>query len=76
MEQEFPGSIVTTRMLSGYTESGLYRELGIASYGFSPFLLTREEGAGVHGDNESLSVENVRRGVRLLYQVVEPVVRR
>ncbi|MCH7765114.1 MAG: M20/M25/M40 family metallo-hydrolase [Acidobacteria bacterium] len=76
VEQEFPGSIVTTRMLSGYTESGLYRELGIASYGFSPFLLTREEGAGVHGDNESLSVENVRRGVRFLYQVVEPVVRR
>lgn len=70
-----PRTVVTTRMLSGYTESALFRPLGITCYGFSPFLLTREENAATHGDNERISVENVRRGLRLLYDVVEPIVR-
>lgn len=69
-----PGAIVTTRMLSGYTESALFRQLGIICYGFSPFVLTREENASVHGDNERVSVENVRRGLRLLYDIVAPMV--
>lgn len=73
--EQFPGAPVTTRMLSGYTECGVFRPLGIVCYGFSPFLLTREEEATVHGDNERLSVENVRRGLRLYYQVVERVAR-
>lgn len=70
-----PGTLVTTRMLSGYTECGLFRELGIHCYGFSPFLLSRQEAASVHGDNERISVENIQRGLRLLYDVVERVVR-
>lgn len=70
-----PTAAVTTRMLSGYTESGLFRELGIVCYGFSPFILTEGENANTHGDNERISVHNVRRGVRLLFDVVEPVVR-
>jgi acetylornithine deacetylase/succinyl-diaminopimelate desuccinylase-like protein len=75
VRRHHPGAVVTTRLLSGYTESQLFRELGIASYGFSPFLLDRAEEATVHGDNERLSVENVRRGLRLYYEVVERLVR-
>jgi len=70
-----PSVPVTTRMLSGYTECGFFRRLGIVCYGFSPFLLTREEEASVHGDNERISVENVRRGLRFYYDVVERTVR-
>ncbi|MFQ5662871.1 MAG: M20/M25/M40 family metallo-hydrolase [Terriglobia bacterium] len=73
--RDFPDTVVTTRMLWGYTESGLFRELGIVCYGFSPFLRTRAEAATVHGDNERVSVENVRRGLRWLYEVVERLVR-
>lgn len=75
VEERFPGTVVTTRMLSGYTECGLFRELGIHCYGCSPFLLDRQEMAAVHGDNERISVENIQRGLRLLYDVVERVVR-
>lgn len=70
-----PGAVVTTRLLSGYTESALFRPLGSVCYGFNPFFLTAEENAATHGDNERISVENVRRGVRLLYDVVTSVVR-
>ncbi|OFV83779.1 MAG: hypothetical protein A3B65_01025 [Acidobacteria bacterium RIFCSPHIGHO2_02_FULL_67_57] len=73
--KHFPGVPVTTRMLSGYTESGLFRRLGIICYGFEPFFLTREEQASVHGDNERVSLENVRRGLRVYYEVVERMVR-
>lgn len=73
--EHFPDVPVTTPMLSGYTECGVLRPTGVVCYGFSPFLLTREETATVHGDNERLSVENVHRGVRLLYEVVERVAR-
>ncbi|MFQ5701708.1 MAG: hypothetical protein ACE5HU_07685, partial [Acidobacteriota bacterium] len=68
-------SIVTTRMLSGATECSLYRTLGVACYGVSPFLTTREDLKGVHGNNENVSVENVTRGVRLLYEIVEHLAR-
>ncbi len=70
-----PGVPVTTRMLSGYTECGIFRQLGIHCYGFEPFLLERAESATVHGDNERVSVDNVRDGLRLFYEVVERAVR-
>lgn len=75
VEENFPGSIVTTRMLSGATECSVFRPLGVHCYGFEPFLLTNEDNSGVHGNDEFLSVENARRGVRLLYEVVEKIVR-
>ena len=70
-----PGVPVTSRMLSGYTECGIFRQLGIHCYGFEPFLLNRAESATVHGDNERVSVDNVRNGLRLFYEVVERTVR-
>ena len=73
--ERFPGTLVTTLMLSGYTECGILRDLGPHCYGFSPFLLDRRETANEHGDNERVSVENVQRGLRFYYDVVERLVR-
>jgi acetylornithine deacetylase/succinyl-diaminopimelate desuccinylase-like protein len=66
----FPGAPVVPRLSSGYTENQRYRGLGIASYGFSPYTVTPEEGATEHGDNERIRVEELRRGHRVLYDVV------
>jgi acetylornithine deacetylase/succinyl-diaminopimelate desuccinylase-like protein len=49
--------------------------LGIHCYGFEPFLLDRAESATVHGDNERISVKNVRYGLRFYYEVVEKTAR-
>lgn len=65
-----PEAIVTTKMLSGYTESQLYRQLGIVSYGWAPFYTTPEENQGVHGNNERISVKNIREGTREFFEVV------
>ena len=69
----FPGTPVVPRLTSGYTENQRYRSLGIASYGFSPYTVTSEEGASEHGDNERIRVEELRRGHRVLYDVVTGV---
>jgi len=64
---------VLPRLSSGYTESQRYRPLAIAAYGFTPYLTTQEEGSTEHGDNERIRVDQVRRGPRVLYDVVAKV---
>lgn len=70
-----PEAIVTTKMLGGYTESQLYRQLGITAYGWAPFYTTVEENQGVHGNNERITVKNVREGTREFYEVVSRISR-
>jgi acetylornithine deacetylase/succinyl-diaminopimelate desuccinylase-like protein len=71
--QYFPGVPVLPRLSSGYTESQRYRTLAIGAYGFTPYLTTEEEGSTEHGDNERIRVDQVRRGPRVLYDVVAKV---
>ena len=70
-----PEAIVTTKMLSGYTESQLYRQLGIVSYGWVPFYTTPEENEGVHGNNERITVKNIREGTKEFFEVVTRISR-
>ncbi len=66
----FPGAPVVPRLTSGYTENQRYRPLGIVCYGFSPYTPTSEEDSTAHGNNERIRVEELRRGYRVLYDVV------
>jgi acetylornithine deacetylase/succinyl-diaminopimelate desuccinylase-like protein len=66
----FPGVPVVPRLTSGYTENQRYRPLGIAAYGFTPYTATNEEGSTEHGNNERIRIEEVRRGPKVLYDVV------
>jgi acetylornithine deacetylase/succinyl-diaminopimelate desuccinylase-like protein len=68
-----PEALITTKMLSGYTESQLYRQLGITCYGWSPIYTSMEENEGVHGNNERITVRNVREGTREFYEVVSEI---
>jgi acetylornithine deacetylase/succinyl-diaminopimelate desuccinylase-like protein len=65
-----PGALLTTPMLAGYTDSPYYRSLGIHAYGISPFRLTADELGRVHGNDERVSLENLRFGVEYLYRIV------
>lgn len=70
MQRYYPGPPVVPRMTSGYTENQMFRLMGIVSYGFSPYTATAEEGSTEHGDNERIRVEEVKKGPRVLYDVV------
>ena len=68
-----PNALVTTLMLAGFTDSHYFRKLGIASYGLGPFPLSQGDSRGVHGNNERVSVDALRFGVRFYYDVVSRV---
>jgi acetylornithine deacetylase/succinyl-diaminopimelate desuccinylase-like protein len=70
-----PGALITTPMLAGYTDSYYYRALGIGAYGLSPFRLSEEDSRTVHGNDERVTVENLRFGVEFFYRIVEKVAR-
>jgi acetylornithine deacetylase/succinyl-diaminopimelate desuccinylase-like protein len=69
----FPGTPVVPHITSGYTENQIYRPLGIVAYGFDPYTATDEEGNTEHGNDERIRVEEVRRGPRILFDVVTGV---
>jgi acetylornithine deacetylase/succinyl-diaminopimelate desuccinylase-like protein len=69
----FPGTPVVPHITSGYTENQRYRPLGINAYGFNPYTATDEEGNTEHGNDERIRVEEVRRGPRILFDVVAAV---
>jgi acetylornithine deacetylase/succinyl-diaminopimelate desuccinylase-like protein len=69
----FAGTPVVPQITSGYTENQRYRPLGIHSYGFCPYTATEEESNSEHGNDERIRVEEVRRGPRILFDVVAAV---
>jgi len=71
-----PDALVTTPMLAGFTDSHYFRRMGIASYGISPFPLTQADSRGVHGNDERVSLEALRFGVRFYYDIVARVAAR
>jgi acetylornithine deacetylase/succinyl-diaminopimelate desuccinylase-like protein len=55
---------------AGFTDSHFFRDRGIASYGYSPFVLVNSERRGVHGNNERISVENMEQGTRIMIDLL------
>ena len=60
------GAPVIPSVIPGFTDSHYFRDHGVASYGFVPFVLSEDDEKTVHGINERVSVENLRDGVRRL----------
>jgi acetylornithine deacetylase/succinyl-diaminopimelate desuccinylase-like protein len=65
-----PGVPVTTKLLSGATESVLFRPMGISAYGFTTLLTTADELASAHGDDERIREADLRQATGLFYEVV------
>jgi acetylornithine deacetylase/succinyl-diaminopimelate desuccinylase-like protein len=75
-QRRYPGAIITHPVLAGFTDSHYFRELGVMSYGFSPFVAPpRELGGGYHGNDERIGKKVFAEGVRFFYEVVEQLVR-
>ena len=69
----FPGTPVVPHITSGYTENQRFRPLGINAYGFNPYSATEEEGATEHGNDERIRIDEVRRGPRIMFDVLATV---
>ena len=69
-EKVFSAPVIPT-VSTGFTDSHFFRDLGITSYGYSPFAFLPEEYVGVHGNDERVSVKNIVEGIETLYTVLE-----
>lgn len=65
-----PKALVAPVLNGGYTESQMYRPLGIICYGFVPIELTPEVDATEHAANERVPVDQLRRAVRMFYEII------
>ncbi|MCC6175801.1 MAG: M20/M25/M40 family metallo-hydrolase, partial [Chloroflexi bacterium] len=64
-----PTSIVAPAICVGGTDARFFRERGIPAYGLVPCMLNAEDNKGYHGVDERLSVENLRLGTRIVYDL-------
>jgi acetylornithine deacetylase/succinyl-diaminopimelate desuccinylase-like protein len=69
----FPNANIVPAVSTGFTDSHFFRDKGIACYGFAPFLIPAAEESGVHGNNERISIENIKRGTQMMLEIVEQV---
>ena len=74
--EHFPGAPVVPSVLGGFTDSHFLRDLGITAYGFTPVVIPFEDEGTVHGNNERISVENVRRGAAMMLEIARRVAAR
>jgi acetylornithine deacetylase/succinyl-diaminopimelate desuccinylase-like protein len=74
--RHFPDANIVPGVSPGFTDSHFFRDLGIASYGFAPFLIPASQESGVHGNNERISIENIKRGTAMMLEMVQLVAAR
>jgi len=68
--ENFPGAQFVPQVQGGFTDSHFFRDLGIVSYGYSPTATPQADEGGVHGNDERVTEENVRRGVAMTLEIV------
>jgi acetylornithine deacetylase/succinyl-diaminopimelate desuccinylase-like protein len=71
--QVVEGAAVVPGVSTGFTDSRVFRSRGIPAYGFVPVLLSHEESGRAHGNDERISIENLRIGVEILFRAVRAV---
>jgi acetylornithine deacetylase/succinyl-diaminopimelate desuccinylase-like protein len=68
--ETFPGADFVPQVQGGFTDSHFFRDLGIVSYGYEATAIPQEDEKRVHGNDERVSIENVRRGVAMTLEIV------
>ncbi|MEM8962612.1 MAG: M20/M25/M40 family metallo-hydrolase [Acidobacteriota bacterium] len=61
---------VIPTMVSGVTDARWLRERGVPVYGIAPFSLSGEESQGIHARNESISQDELLRGIEMMRRIV------
>jgi acetylornithine deacetylase/succinyl-diaminopimelate desuccinylase-like protein len=59
-----PDVVVVPEILVAFTDNWVFRNCGLHAYGWSPFVVDEGEVRRVHGNDERVSLENLRAGAR------------
>ncbi|MEI7012539.1 M20/M25/M40 family metallo-hydrolase [Leptospira licerasiae] len=68
--RKVPGSIATPFISPGKTDNAYFRQIGMECYGLIPVLLNEKELTMLHGKNESISLENLKMGTQILFELL------
>lgn len=66
-------AVVVPGVTTGFTDSRVFRRRGVTAYGFVPALSGPTEYGRVHGNDERLSIENLRLGMQILHNTVRGI---
>ena len=66
-------ALVLPSVSTGFTDSRVFRRRGAAAYGFVPTVTGPSEQGRVHGNDERISIENLRIGTQIMHQVVRGI---
>jgi acetylornithine deacetylase/succinyl-diaminopimelate desuccinylase-like protein len=70
LQARVPESIVLPVMTPGASDSRFFRQRGVAAYGLVPIAIDEGELSGMHGIDERISIENLRLGTQVIYDVL------
>ena len=66
-----PNALVAASVSTSFTDSHFLRDLGLTAYGYTPIAVPAADRGGQHGNNERISVENLRRGVAMMRDILQ-----
>lgn len=69
--RHYPQAAIVPQVSTGFTDSHFFRDLGIASYGYAPFLIPAAQEGGMHGNDERISIQNIRSGTAMMLEIVQ-----
>ncbi|MGH7305031.1 MAG: M20/M25/M40 family metallo-hydrolase [Candidatus Rokuibacteriota bacterium] len=73
LRRRAPGVVVAPMILVAFTDCWVFRRCGLHGYGFSPFVIDAGELQRIHGNDERVSLENLREGVRAYTEMLRDV---
>jgi len=65
--------VVVPGVSTGFTDSRVFRRMGIPAYGFVPWLLGPDEQGRAHGNDERVSIDNLRLGMQILHATIRGI---
>lgn len=69
-QQFFPNAPVVPTVVSGFTDSHYFREMGIDSYGYSPIVIPESDFGGAHGNNERVDIAAFEKAVTVMTEIL------
>ena len=69
----FPGAEVTPYTFQAGTDAGAWRSRGIPVYGIYPYPITADELTRMHGNDETVSIESLRKGTEMIFNTLVEV---
>jgi acetylornithine deacetylase/succinyl-diaminopimelate desuccinylase-like protein len=69
----FPGAEVTPYLFQAGTDAGAWRTRGVPVYGIYPYPITADELTRMHGNDEKVSIESLRKGTEMIFNTLVEV---